>query len=103
MSRKYQIDVTARDVNQMDAVKSWLRKEWDFDEPLQFHQTLYLSGVGRIVESEEQFADRIAEEVWAANGQYCKVEVEATCLENLPCEIYHRGRAEYAVIMKEEN
>lgn len=47
-------------------------------------------------ESEEEFADRISEAIWEANGgAYCMVHVMATYLENLPCDNHHRGRTKY--------
>jgi hypothetical protein len=46
-------------------------------------------------ESEEEFADRAAAAVWAANGEYCDIHVYATPLENLPYEIHSREREDF--------
>lgn len=111
MSRKYQIDVTARNVSKMDAVKSWLKKEWDFHETRQWGQKrkdsealspcLRFIGIGQVVETEEEFADRIAKATWDANGEYCEVEVQMICLDNLPLEVFHCGKDEYEILMTE--
>ena len=47
-------------------------------------------------ETEDEFALRLAAAVWDANAAYCPVEVTATYLEDLPCEIHEFGEAEYA-------
>jgi len=43
-------------------------------------------------ESEDEFVDRAAEAIMKANGGPCKVEITATCYENIPCEIHDRGQ-----------
>jgi len=44
-------------------------------------------------ESEEEFADRLAAAIWRANScAYCKVEVRATFLEDVPYETHVRDR-----------
>jgi hypothetical protein len=39
-------------------------------------------------ETEEQFANRLTQEIFKANGGPCKVTVRATCMEDLPQETY---------------
>ena len=51
-------------------------------------------------ETEEEFADGIAEAVWDALGYYAPVCVVATCLEDLPCESHCREEEEYAEHLK---
>ena len=46
-------------------------------------------------ETEEGFADRIAQAVWEANGGYCQVTVRATYLEPPPCEEHVRDERHF--------
>lgn len=46
-------------------------------------------------ETEEDFADRIADAVWKANQGYAEVNVIATYLEDLPYEIHERRYQDY--------
>ena len=46
-------------------------------------------------EDEEEFASRLAKAVMKANGKACKVEINATCLEDLPHESYTFDEEDY--------
>ena len=46
-------------------------------------------------ESEEEFVQRLSEEIWKANGAFCRVEIRATYLEELPYEIYELDEDDY--------
>jgi hypothetical protein len=44
---------------------------------------------------EEEFVDAVAAAVWKANRGPCRIEVQATRLEDLPSNIHDRGADEY--------
>ena len=46
-------------------------------------------------ESEDEFAERVAHSIWKANGAYCKVQVKATYLEELPFEMHAFDHKDY--------
>jgi len=52
-------------------------------------------------EDEEEFSNRIVEAIWEANDGFCKVEVSATCLEDIPCETYEFGKKDYELFKEE--
>ena len=92
MSRSYSMLVTINDVapEKVDSVKQAARDMWDFEDWCECGNAIsadvdgYLNGG----ETEDEFAERLAKAIWAANGGYCAVEVVATYLENLPCETH---------------
>jgi len=97
MSRPYEMTVIVRGVapNRAEAVKGAAGECWDFDGwiPLECEDdrcAFQASGYGSLCggEQEDEFADRLAQEIWAANNGYCEVEVRAVCLDDLPYESY---------------
>ncbi len=103
MSRYYTMAVTitgaARD--RVDAVKQAAEAEWTFGEWFLDGGVLTASADDRLCggETEEQFAERLAKEIWTANGDYCRVEVHATYLEDLPCETHCPDEDDYRRLM----
>jgi hypothetical protein len=53
-------------------------------------------------ETEEEFADRLAKAIWTANKAFCLVDVRATYLDDLPCEIHSRDESDYERLLKDE-
>lgn len=53
-------------------------------------------------ESEDEFVERLRHAVWAANGAYCQVEIQATYLEDQPREIYSSDENDYKEWLKKE-
>jgi hypothetical protein len=94
MARSYEMTVIVRRVDPacMEAVKEAAESCWDFEAwfPLASADGQQASGYGNLCggESEREFADRLAQEIWAANGGYCEVEVRALCVDDLPYETY---------------
>jgi hypothetical protein len=107
MSRFYgmSIKITGHDEKKAHAIFKAIKKEWDFQDEF-FHditaqedEPRFLSAYGEGYlcggESEEEFTDRIALAVWKANGGYCHIQVDATYLEDLPCETHIRDDDDY--------
>ena len=104
MSRYYNMAVTitgaARD--RIDAVKQAAETEWTFDDWfLDDDGVLTASADDRLCggETDDEFAQRLANAIWAANGGYCRVEVNATYLEELPCETHCLDEDDYRSLM----
>lgn len=99
MSRTYEMDVVIRDVLPSDvrAVKSAAQDVWEFQNWYYHNRELSAFGVSTLTggESEDEFADRLAETIWDVIDKFCTVEVKAFYLENLPCEDHVRGADEY--------
>ena len=106
MSRSYSmlVKIHGFDPEKIDRIKDAAEDEWEFDDWSEYHHENdistsacadgYLSGG----ETEDEFAERLAKVIWAANGGYCAVEVVATYLENLPCETHTFDEDDYAQI-----
>ena len=52
-------------------------------------------------EDEEEFASRLAKAVMKANGKACKVEINATCLEDLPYTPFSFDEEDYKELLQE--
>jgi hypothetical protein len=103
MSRYYNMAVRIGGFDQQrtDRIKDAVCDEWEFDN-WNFHAgNLTASADGKLCggETEEAFAERLAKAVWAANGGYCEVEVNATYLEELPCETHCLDEDDYARLL----
>ncbi len=84
--------------NDFDAVKQAAETEGTFDDWfLDDDSVLTASADDRLCggETEEEFAQRLAKAIWAANGDYCRVEVNATYLDQLPYETHCLDEDDY--------
>ena len=79
------------------AEDAWEFGDWYFNEA----GVLMASGSGNLCagETEEEFAERMAKAIWAANGDYCKVEVNAAYLEELSYETHCLEEHDYRGLM----
>ena len=100
MSRLYEMQVNIEEYNKD---REWEIQEaandaWNFGDDW-YTGNDYMSAHGQANlcggEGEDEFARRLANEIWKANGGYCKVEVVATYLEDLPFERYELGEEDY--------
>ena len=104
MSRSYNMTIIVRKVDpaRMEAVRETAQLCWDFDDwfPLAGEDGQRASGYGNLCggEQEHEFADRLAQEIWAANGGYCEVEVRALYLDDLPYESYSFDEDDFAQV-----
>jgi hypothetical protein len=104
MSRSYDMTIIVRGVNpeRLEAVQEAAESCWDFDDWFQLASKdgQQASGYGSLCggETEDEFADRLAKEIWAANGGFCEVEVRALCLENLPYGSYSFDEDDFAQV-----
>ena len=102
MSRTYEMDVTVTGVpeDRADLVIEACCEEWGFDRDSLWQvrdsdnglATISMQGIESLCggESEGEFATRLADAVWVANNGRCRVEVRATCLDEIPSEMYIR-------------
>lgn len=92
MSRAYRMSVTIleSDPKRCESIKEAANGEWDFSD--WFKHEGVISAVGESDlgggESEDNFAAKLARAIFKANGKPCKVEVNATYLDDLPYESY---------------
>ena len=101
MSRFYGMNVKIENYNDENeqAVMAAATEEWGFCEwhsqegtrVLEAYEENHLSGG----ETEEEFTDRLTAAIWQANRAFCKVTVNATCLEDLPSEEHVREKPQY--------
>ena len=96
MSRYYSMAVTiyGHKPNRKKAIVKAAKEEWPFapfepgaDEEGN-HLALWSRGESNLCggESEEEFTTRLSRAIWEANGGYCRVAVDACCLEDTPTE-----------------
>lgn len=78
-----------------------MRKQWPFDDQFCYCDEdgiveLSDSADGNLCggESEEEFADRLAKAVWEVAAGV-KIEVNATCLEDIPYDTYTFNEEDY--------
>jgi hypothetical protein len=92
MSRYYQMDVVVKGTSEEKRAKiaAAMNSEWQFEDVAQYNGQLTATGTGNLCggETEEEFAGRLADAIWAANDEYCYIEVSATCLDDLPYETH---------------
>jgi hypothetical protein len=105
MSRYYEMQVTIRkaDPARTQEIQDAASDEWPFEDwNLEDDGRIWANAEGSLVggESEKEFAERLTKAVWTANGAYCNVEIVATCLENLPCEVYSFDEDDYQRTMQ---
>ena len=100
MSRYYNMSVAVTDArpDRFEKIGAAASAEWAFDDWQEHDGVLTASADDRLCggETEEEFAERLAKTVWAANGGPCQVDVTATCLEELPSESYSLDESDYA-------
>ena len=108
MSRFYgmNVEISGHDPERAEAIKRAAKDLWSFLEGwadiLEGVLTAYAEDFLTGGETEEQFAHRLIQAVWRANGSYCDVTVKATYLENLPCEDYLLDKDAYEQWLKGE-
>ncbi len=100
MSRYYNMAVTITGAahERVDAVKEAAAAEWSFDDwQLDPKGVLTASADDRLCggETEDEFVERLTKAIWTANGSFCEVEVNATYLEDLPCETHCLDKDQY--------
>lgn len=104
MSRAYEasVQIDGYDPKRRAAIEEAATEEWSFDDwyaqkgPLDKSKTvptLSASGQSQLTggETEDEFARRLTLAIFKANKGRCKVTVNCTCLEDLPCESYEPG------------
>lgn len=112
MSRFYEmrLEISGFDPLKRYSIEIAAEKEWDEFSKNWSHRegVLRTSGhsylTGRM--TEEEFVDQLTVAIWKANGKYCKVEIVAVCLEDLPSEYHKRDEKDYERLkdhMEEEN
>jgi hypothetical protein len=105
MSRYYEFDIAIDDYrpSREDAIKRAV-EALDFGpdatEPHDWErwtESLHITGRRSLCngQPEEEFVDAVAAAVWKANRSPCRIEVQATRLEDLPSNIHDRGADEY--------
>ena len=113
MSRYYEmyVEVTGHKQSKRGAINDALDDFWDFSSE-EFdslntgtkREVLFCTARGNLCggEDEEEFAARLAGEVWKANAGYCVVKIRATYLEELPYEEHILGREDYEAWLETE-
>jgi hypothetical protein len=107
MSRYYNMSVTIKgdDPERTEEIKAAADEEWGFEEWLTHNEALFASSDGSLCggETEEEFAERISKAIWQANGSFCDVTVNATYMEELPCESYSLDEKDYHRLVTNES
>jgi hypothetical protein len=88
----------------IDQIKQAAESEWPFEDWTGDGQTGELSSYAEDKlcggEEEAEFTERLALAIWQAAGAYCEVTVNATYLEDLPCESYSLDEDDYVRLIE---
>ncbi len=99
MSQRYEMNVEIRnfDPSKSKAIQEAANQEWNFEDWYETNTYLQSSSEGYLCggETDSQFTDSLTETIWKANGAFCQVTLNATYLEDLPCETYQRDEEDY--------
>ena len=104
MSRYYQMNIAVDDVSKKEhttclgvCIEEWGCDGERVDMWREDFQYFSFTGNGSLSggESEEEFTDRITHAMWKALGRFISVRIEATYLEDLPCESYELDKSDY--------
>jgi len=105
MSRYYQMEFSIKefDKNRRDEIVEAIEEIWSIDSVgpgNDYH--IWMSGEGHLCggESEDEFSERAAREIWIANKGYCDVEITATYLEELPYDTHKPDYLLYASLLQ---
>jgi hypothetical protein len=108
MSQRYEmrVEIIGFDPKRQSEIEDAANAEWSFGEWEKFRngkKQIELDAYGESSlaggEGEEEFASRLAKAVMKANGKACEVQVFATFLEDLPCELYSFDEDDYKELM----
>ena len=106
MSRSYSMFVRIAGIapGRVEAVKVAACEEWSFDDWHDHEGTFSAVADGSLCagETEEDFADRLAEAIWKANEAFCAVEIQATYLDMIPHEDHSRDEEDYLRLIGKE-
>ena len=99
MSRYFSMFVRISGANpdRTEAVQQAAEGEWPFDTWHESAGVLTSCGDGQLGggECDDEFAQRLAKAIWAANGGFCQVEVSSTYLDDLPYESFCFDESNY--------
>jgi hypothetical protein len=100
MSRYFSMFVRISGANpdRTEAVQNAAAGEWSFDAWHESSGILTSGGDGQLGggESDDEFSQRLAKAIWAANGGFCEVELHSTYLDDLPYESFNFDQNDYA-------
>jgi hypothetical protein len=104
MSRHYSmaVTITGAAAEHVEAVKQAAEAEWPFDDWFLGDDAVLTASAEDWLcggETEEEFAERLAKAIWAANAAPCQVDIDATYLEELPYESYSLDDHDYDRLM----
>ena len=107
MSRAYQMNImiSGYDSSKTEAITKAADEEWEFEGWDETDNDLYASGTDSLYggETEGQFTFRISKAIWEANGAFCKVKVDAFCLEDMPHESHELSQDDYDNVQRLEH
>jgi hypothetical protein len=101
MSRWYgmAVRITGFPSTAVDEIKYAAEAEWPFEDWAGDGQADELTSYAEEDlgggELEAEFTERLALAIWRAAGAYCEVTVDATYLEDLPCETHSLDEDDY--------
>jgi hypothetical protein len=107
MSRAYGmlVDIRGQEPSRVGEIKQAAEEEWPFGDWSDFEGELTAYAEDQLCggETEEDFTRRLTVAIWKANGDYCKVSVDATYMESLPYETHCLNEDDYQRLMENSN
>jgi len=98
------VEISGFSASRVEGVKKAAEEEWPFDTWAEYKGELSSYAESSLCggETEEEFADRLAKAVWAANNGFCLLTIDATYLHELPYETHIRDEFDYERLLKEK-
>ena len=91
------LTITHFDRRRIDAIKTAIEPQIDFDEFRESDGELYIYGEAALSlgREEDEYASGIARTVFDANGSTCDIKIVIAYLEEVPTETFSFGREDY--------
>ena len=108
MSRYYSmvLNVSGHNPEKAEEIMEVAKEHWSFDDD-DFDDSgnnLFAAGEDSLCggKSEEEFTTELSEAIWKVNGAFCTVQVDATYLEDLPCETHMPDEDDYKRFLEKD-
>jgi hypothetical protein len=97
MSRRFEMHILVKNFKDEDAVREAIEREWNITDDWPEDGGVTFMGEGNLVggEGDDEFARRVRNAIWEANGEYCDVEIKSIYLDDPPTEYFTFGEEDY--------
>ena len=97
MSRHYEMHILVKGFKDETEITMAVEDEWNIADSWEEDSGVLFMGEGNLTagEGEEEFARRVRNAVWKANGEYCEVEIKCIYLDDPPTTYHTFNEEDY--------